>query len=150
MNRKQAREFMMQMLYQMDLTEEKDPAVFEKELAAKNAGPHEAYCRAAYEACTSNAAEIDMLIGKYSRKWKISRMARTDIAVLSLAAAEILYLDDIPVKVSINEAVELAKKYGTESAPKFINAILGKITEEKGSASAVKEAEKEAGGQTVD
>ena len=57
-------------------------------------------------------------------------MPKTDISILRLAGTEISYMDDIPTAVSINEAVELAKKYGTKDSPKFINAILGSITRE--------------------
>lgn len=71
--------------------------------------------------------EIDSAIEKYSINWKLERMARMDLAILREAAAEIMYIDDIPAAVSINEAVELAKLYGTEKSTKFINALLGKI-----------------------
>jgi N utilization substance protein B len=54
-------------------------------------------------------------------------MARTDLAIIRVAAAEMLYIEDVPKAVAINEAVELSKKYGTEESGRFINAILGKI-----------------------
>ena len=73
--------------------------------------------------------EIDKAISDFSINWKLERMARTDLAILREAACEIMYIDDIPCAVTINEAVELAKIYGTEKAPKFINAVLGKIAE---------------------
>ena len=73
--------------------------------------------------------EIDKAISEFSINWKLERMARTDLAILREAASEIMYIDDIPCAVTINEAVELAKIYGTEKAPKFINAVLGKIAE---------------------
>ena len=57
-------------------------------------------------------------------------MARTDLAIMREAATELLYIDDVPSAVTINEAVELAKIYGTEKSTKFINAVLGKIAEE--------------------
>ena len=73
--------------------------------------------------------EIDKAISDFSINWKLERMARTDLAILREAASEIMYIDDIHCAVTINEAVELAKIYGTEKAPKFINAVLGKIAE---------------------
>ena len=73
--------------------------------------------------------EIDKAISDFSINWKLERMARTDLAILREAASEIMYIDDIPCAVTINEAVELAKIYGNEKAPKFINAVLGKIAE---------------------
>ena len=75
--------------------------------------------------------EIDKAISEYSINWKLERMARTDLAILREAASEIMYIDEVPCAVTINEAVELAKIYGTEKAPKFINAVLGKIADGK-------------------
>ena len=75
-------------------------------------------------------SDIDESIEKYSINWKLERMARTDLAILREAATEIKYIDDVPAAVTINEAVELAKLYGTENSPKFINALLGKIASE--------------------
>ncbi len=71
--------------------------------------------------------EVDEAIEKYSINWKLDRMARADLAILREAASEIMYIDDVPAAVTINEAVELAKVYGTEKSTKFINALLGKI-----------------------
>ncbi|RCX16801.1 NusB antitermination factor [Anaerobacterium chartisolvens] len=64
---------------------------------------------------------------KYSKGWKINRISRVDISILRLSIYEIGFRDDIPFNVSINEAVELAKKYSNEEAGAFINGILGKI-----------------------
>jgi len=71
--------------------------------------------------------EIDIEITKYSEDWKLERMANTDRNILRMAFYEIKYLDDIPPGVTINEAVELAKKYGDEESGKFINGILGNL-----------------------
>jgi len=75
----------------------------------------------------NNLSSIDNVINKYSEDWTISRMASTDRNILRLAVFEILYCDDIPTNVSINEAIELAKKYGDEKSYKFINGLLGSI-----------------------
>ena len=72
--------------------------------------------------------EIDAEIVKYSDDWKIERMANTDRNILRLAIFEIKYLEDIPTGVTINEAVELAKKYGDEESGRFVNGILGNFT----------------------
>ena len=71
--------------------------------------------------------ELDEVIGAALKGWKVSRLSRVDLAILRLAAYEILYMPSLPVKVSINEAVELAKRYSQEAAPAFINGILGTI-----------------------
>lgn len=74
-----------------------------------------------------NLKEIDAEIMKYSEEWKLERMANTDRNILRLAVYEIIYLDDIPPGVTVNEAVELAKKYGDEESGKFVNGILGNL-----------------------
>jgi len=73
---------------------------------------------------------LDDKINHHSDKWATSRMPKTDLAVLRLATAEILYANDIPTAVSIDEAVELSKKYGSDSSHKFVNGVLGKIAKE--------------------
>lgn len=74
--------------------------------------------------------ETMKLIDESAINWSISRMANVDIAILRLAIYEIKYDDDIPMTVAINEAVELAKKYGGENSPKFINGILANVVNE--------------------
>lgn len=71
--------------------------------------------------------EIDTAIGEASKGWKVRRMAKVDLALIRLAVYEMKYEEDIPVKVAINEAVELAKQYGTDDSPAFINGVLAKL-----------------------
>lgn len=71
--------------------------------------------------------EIDQLIEAVSRGWKISRMGKVDISLLRLAVYEINYDEDVPVRVAINEAVELSKKFAGDESYSFINGILGKV-----------------------
>ena len=68
--------------------------------------------------------EIDGMINQASKNWKTTRMAKAELSILRLAAYDIKYEDDIPVSVSINEAVELAKLYGSDHGPAFVNGIL--------------------------
>ena len=75
--------------------------------------------------------ELDAKINAASVGWKTSRMNRTDLAILRLAAFEILFDDEIPDKVAINEAVELAKAYGEDESYAFINGVLGQIAGDK-------------------
>ncbi len=74
-----------------------------------------------------NVENIDSVIGKYSVGWKLNRISKVALAVLRLAVCEILYFDDIPAGVSINEAVELCKKYATKEDSAFINGILSTV-----------------------
>jgi N utilization substance protein B len=79
-------------------------------------------------------SEIDKLLESASENWKIDRIDKVDLAVMRLSIAEIKYMEEIPNSVSINEAVELAKKYGSGDSGKFVNGVLGrivKITERK-------------------
>ena len=73
------------------------------------------------------ADEIDDRINAVAKGWKTKRMGKVELAIIRLAVYEIEYDDDIPTGVAINEAVELAKRYGTEDAPSFVNGILAKI-----------------------
>lgn len=70
---------------------------------------------------------LDGLIEKYSKGWKVKRLPKVNLAILRLAAYEILFVDDVPESVAINEAVELAKKYSGESDYSFVNGVLGAL-----------------------
>ncbi|MCH3955578.1 MAG: transcription antitermination factor NusB [Eubacterium sp.] len=129
MSRKQAREWMMQVYYQMDVLKDFDPDHEDSILTQKKMDEQEEYCRRLYRLLIKHKSQLDHYIDSFSIGWKIERMAKTDLAILRLATAEILYMKDIPVAVSINEAVDLAKKYGTEESPRFINAILAKVAD---------------------
>lgn len=72
-------------------------------------------------------AEIDETINSATTGWKTTRMGKVDLSIIRLAVYEIKFEEDIPVKVSINEAVELAKKYGTDDSASFVNGVLAKF-----------------------
>ena len=74
-----------------------------------------------------NLETIDGLIARFSEGWEIGRLSKMDLAVMRLSAYEILFSDVVPVRASINEAVELAKEFGTDDSPGFVNGILGRI-----------------------
>ncbi|MDQ3784158.1 MAG: transcription antitermination factor NusB [Actinomycetota bacterium] len=76
----------------------------------------------------SHRAEVDSLIGSYAQKWELERMPIIDLTLLRMAIFELLWRDDIPAPVTINEAVELAKGLSTESSGRFINGILGRLS----------------------
>ena len=71
--------------------------------------------------------KIDELISTYSKGWKISRISKTDLAILRIAIFEAREMDDIPISVAINEAIELSKRYSPEDAKTFINGVLSKV-----------------------
>jgi len=82
------------------------------------------YIQKGLDAFLSDKDRLDEMISSALTSWDIKRLSRVDISILRLALLEILNFDDIPEKVSINEAVELAKKYSTDKSPKFINGVL--------------------------
>ena len=87
------------------------------------------YIQKKYEAVVSHVPEIDALINERARDWKTARMNKADLAVLRLAVYELKWDDEIPTGVAINEAVELARKFGGDASPSFVNGILGKLAE---------------------
>lgn len=127
MKREDIREATMQLVYQMDITGDfKIADLSYVEECVKAAGKHQA--EETLIAVQDHHDEIDRLITSNLDKWTIDRIAKTDLAILRTAAAEMLYVDSIPVSVSINEAVNLAKKYGDERSFAFINSVLGKMS----------------------
>ncbi len=85
------------------------------------------YIEAITQKCFENVSDIDSIISNSLKNWKIERISRVNRALLRLAVTEIRYFDDIPEKVSINEAIELAKPYGDDESPSFINGVLANI-----------------------
>jgi len=71
--------------------------------------------------------DLDVLIGRYATNWKVSRMQIVDRNILRLGVYELLWLDDVPAKVTVNEAIELAKDFGDDEAARFVNGILDKV-----------------------
>jgi N utilization substance protein B len=87
------------------------------------------YIQKKLEAVVEKLEEIDAILNEKATGWKTSRMNKVDLAILRLAVYEIKWDDDVPVKVAINEAVELAKKFSGEEGPAFVNGVLAKIAD---------------------
>lgn len=135
--RRKAREAALQALYQCDTLsdwtesqlelyfsnfrieaiESEEAVIAENVLFARNLG----------RGVIENLAAIDALISAASTRWSITRMARVDRNILRLATCELAFHDDIPMNVSINEAIEIAKRFGTDDSPMFINGVLDNI-----------------------
>lgn len=117
----------MQLVYQMDITGDFDVADLSiVDENVKAAGKKQAAETLA--AVQDHHEEIDNIISENLDNWTLERIAKTDLAILRTAVAEMLYVESIPVRVSINEAVDLAKKYGDERSYAFINSVLGKVS----------------------
>ncbi|MCI6011812.1 MAG: transcription antitermination factor NusB [Firmicutes bacterium] len=127
MNRKEAREYTMQALFQMEAQRDFEEPDLEKYLSREELGKQKTYVESLLRAVSENIRRVDEIISQCSEGWPPARMSKMDLAIIRVAAGEIIFMEEIPRAVSINEAVELAKKYGTEHSPQFVNAVLGKI-----------------------
>ncbi|MCI6712180.1 MAG: transcription antitermination factor NusB [Anaerovoracaceae bacterium] len=135
MNRKEAvnarvaeRENLMQMIYQMGITGDFSQEAYDRYINTEISLSKESkYSKELFAALSQHLVDIDKEIGEHSIKWKTDRMPAVDLAILRLALTEIHYMENIPVSVSINEAVNMAKKFSTEKSASFINGVLGKI-----------------------
>jgi N utilization substance protein B len=126
--RSKAREVALHLLYQIDLAKEEYHQSFQKYIE-NNPQKQEVvdFSFSLLEGVMNNAAHIDSVIKKYVRNWEIDRMAVVDRNILRIACFELLFLEEVPPKVAINEAIELAKRFGDIDSPRFINGILDKI-----------------------
>ena len=126
MTRHELRERIFQTIFQFPFYEGDVP---EMELVAdeKISEKDREYIDTKVAAIKENLAEIDKKLDKHSNKWKIRRLGKSELAILRLAIYEIDYDDDIPEKVAINEAVELAKSYCDDNSAGFINGVLSGI-----------------------
>lgn len=88
------------------------------------------YARALVQGVQDRHADIDELITRYADHWAISRMPVVDRNIIRIAVWELVWGEDVPVAVAINEAVELAKSYSTEDSGRFVNGVLGKVVDE--------------------
>ena len=129
-SRRRAREDALQVLYQLDMNDTLTPgaalAHFEKFYNPEQ-GPLDEFTRRLVTGVMERLAEVDAAVSKHSEHWRKDRMPAVDRNILRLGAYEIAFCDDIPATVSINEMVELAKAFGSENSPAFINGILDKL-----------------------
>ena len=127
MNRKEAREFVMQCVFQMEAQHDFENPDIEKYLSRGDLAENRGYAEKLLKAVSGNIERINTNIDNCSVGWPHWRMAKVDLAIVRVAVAELLFCADVPRAVSINEAVNLAKVYGTDQSPKFVNAVLGKV-----------------------
>jgi N utilization substance protein B len=130
MSRKSAREEVMKLVYQMIMNKSSSEEALqdfyenqENELSIEE----KEYINSCVTGILVNAEKIDSLIEEYSKGWKINRISKVDLAIMRLSIYEMLERQDVPNAVSINEALELAKKYSGEKSSVFINGILGNV-----------------------
>jgi N utilization substance protein B len=132
MNRSEARELVMKLIFQMDAQKNFSEDLRDRYLEENFKGNSQRdYFLRLIQILTEERAAIDETIDSSSDHWKLSRIAKVDLAITRTGAGEILFMDDVPDSVAINEAVNMAKKYSTEESGKYINGILGKIQKGK-------------------
>ena len=127
MNRREARELAMKCIFQMEAQREFTTDNAELFLKDKVLGDQSEYIYDVLNNVCAHQEEIDRILNEHSKGWPVSRMTKTDLAIVRLAACEIMYVENLPKTVAINEAVDMAKIYGTDQSPKFINAVLKNV-----------------------
>lgn len=124
--RRRAREVALQILYTADISVNAESLEADVDSLAPGTTARR-YCDTLVEGVSSNKAALDALIEEYSDNWVVDRMAVVDRNILRIAAWELKYSGDVPFKVAIDEAVELAKRYSAEDSSAFINGVLDKM-----------------------
>lgn len=134
MTRRNARELVMQMLYEGTFhpEEERERILYDQlnAIESKEKSGNKAifkFIEETYFGVYQHLNEVDALIREAAKNWSMTRIAKVDLSILRLAIYELRYTD-VPVKVAVNEALEIAKAYSTDKSPKFINGVLGSVT----------------------
>ncbi len=126
--KRKAREIALQVLYQKELAQESLEDVWKDFCEHYHPLPEaQEYAWKLVQGVVENQIGIDLIIERYSPGWRIERMSVIDRNILRLAVYEMLYIDDVPPKVSINEAIELAKGFGSKTSASFVNGILDAV-----------------------
>ena len=134
MIRSKQREHIFKMLFQIEFNDEADMPEHLKyyfETLDNATEAEKDYIQNKYEAAVRLVPEIDVLLNENTKGWKTSRMNKVDLTILRLAVYEMKWDEDIPEGVAINEAVELAKKFGGDDSPSFVNRVLGRLARQE-------------------
>jgi len=133
LSRRLARQVAFQTLFQIDLANSDVETALEQRLddAALDVDNQE-YVKEVVRGVMQKLPALDAQISAVSKGWQVHRLGFVDRNILRLAIYEIVFMDEIPVRVAVNEAVELAKEFGDEEAPKFINGLLGTVVRDGG------------------
>jgi N utilization substance protein B len=126
--RSRAREVALQLLFQHDFNADLSRDWVEQRIAdrLRDAGLR-TFCRSLYEGTLAHLEEIDRRLEEAAENWRLPRMAAVDRNILRLGAYEILFTPETPPEVAINEAIELARRYGTADSPAFVNGVLDRL-----------------------
>ena len=129
--RRKSREFALQVLYQLNITKQDATKAFTQfqENFLPN-GETDDFLKRLVLGVAEHYAELDRLIERYSEHWRLDRINMIERNILRMALFELLYCEEIPPKVTLNEAIDLGKKYGSEESGSFINGLLDRIQNE--------------------
>lgn len=137
MKRREQRECIFQLLFRVEFNGQEEMSeqagLFLEEIRDEQEAKErdEVYILEKYKKVAEQLPQIDAMLNESARGWKISRMGKVELTILRLAVYEMKFDEDIPEKVAINEAVELARKFGGDDAPAFVNGVLAKLAEKE-------------------
>jgi N utilization substance protein B len=123
--RREGRELALQALYQLDVTGESDPGGFWTHFQSGEGA--EAFARELVDGVRQNRERIDALIAESAEHWRLPRLSRVDLSLLRVATFELLGCPDIPASVTIDEAIEIARRFGSEDSAAFVNGVLDHV-----------------------
>ena len=133
MNRVKSREYLLQLAYQMEITSETALETFNSFMENEDISKDDldlAYIKSGLLGIEENKEKLDSLIESQLVKWKLNRISKVNLSILRISTYEILFAEDVPGKVSINEAIELCKKYSDNKSVSFINGVLDRAFKE--------------------
>ncbi|MEP9408029.1 transcription antitermination factor NusB [Peribacillus frigoritolerans] len=130
MKRREAREKSLQALYQIDIA---NSNAEEAMVSVLDGAPTDNYFKKLVMGITENREQIDRMIRDNLENWTLERLANIDRNLLRIAVYEMVHSEDVPVSVAMNEAIEIAKKFGDDQSSSFVNAVLSKVKVKSGS-----------------
>lgn len=131
MKRRETRQIILQILFQMDITKTEPKEAIEYMLEENEISEDElSFVKEIVYGTSENIAKLDKEISKYIKGWTINRLSNVDRSILRMSTYELLLAKNVPIKVVLNEAIELAKIFGSNESSKFINGILGSIVKD--------------------
>ncbi|MFU0823808.1 transcription antitermination factor NusB [Clostridium sp.] len=133
MNRRKTREIAMKLLFEMSINKESYEEILNNFKENTEMDLHDvdfSYVESIIKGINENLELIDRKIESNLKNWKLNRLSKIDLSILRISTYEIVFNEDIPNKVAVNEGIELAKKYSTDNSPSFINGVLGSMVQE--------------------
>src|SRR5262245_38802546 len=128
LRRARAREVALQLLFQRDLNPGVDRAAIERFARDRLRDPSlEPFSLGLFDGVTAHLADIDQRLSEAAENWRVPRMAAVDRNVLRLGAYELLFVPDMPANIALDEAINLARRYGSADSPSFVNGVLDKL-----------------------